>query len=159
MKDRIQLKRIGAETIYTAKGHFKSADLRRTSIKWTLFICVGLSVISLADFEFIPSKIISAVSLIATILLLMWKQGEEKDFCRNHRKSAEEFLALHKRIRNAYDSKKVSEKDIKELTEEFSSLCRQSDRPPITYWGKFWAKKAIENTNVQDRETDNWFTQ
>ena len=57
------LKKLGEETIYSAKGHFKACDLRRQLITYTIWICAFLNVIGIIGINPMVDKIISAVGL------------------------------------------------------------------------------------------------
>ena len=44
MKEKELLKKLGEETLYSAKGHFKACDLRRQLITYTIWICAILNI-------------------------------------------------------------------------------------------------------------------
>lgn len=41
------LKKLGEETLYSAKGHFKACDLRRQLVTYTIWICALLNIVGM----------------------------------------------------------------------------------------------------------------
>jgi hypothetical protein len=146
------LKKLGEETIYSAKGHFKSCDLRRRQISHTIWICTILNIIGVIGIHSLVDKITSAVGLFGTIALLIWNEGEGKSYCAEHKKVAEKYLALHKEIRDSYFLAPTKQQ-IKELSKKVREL-DISKKPEIPSFARKLARKAIEKN---DPETHNWF--
>lgn len=147
------LKKLGEETIYSAKGHFKACDLRRQLITYTIWSCAFLNIIGIIGINQQLDKIISAVGLFGTIALLIWNEGEGKNYRALHKAAAEKYLALHKEIRSCYFLSNVTADQVEELSKKVSKF-DQAEKPEIPAYARNWAKKAIEN---KDPETDNWF--
>ncbi|MCB9015626.1 MAG: hypothetical protein H6541_07490 [Lentimicrobiaceae bacterium] len=147
------LKKLGEETIFSAKGHFKACDLRRQLITYTIWTCALLNVVSFFEINPITNKIFSAIGLFGTIGLLIWNEGEGKNYRTKHKEAAERYLALHKEIRSCYFLSNATTSQVDELSKKVSSF-DQSEKPEIPMFARKWAKKAIEKN---DPETDNWF--
>jgi len=152
MKGKELLKKLGEETIYSAKGHFKACDIRRNLITMTIWVCALLTVVGLIGINQTVDKWISAISLFGLIALLIWNEGEGKNYRAMHKKAGETYLTLHKEIRSCFfltdDVTSVAESLSKKVA-EFD----QSDKPEIPSFARRIAKRAIEEKG----ETDNWF--
>jgi len=146
------LKNLGEETLYSAKGHFKACDLRRQATTWTIWICAVLNVLSLLVSHPEMGKWFSALGLFGLIALLIWNEGEGKQYRTRHRETAEKYLALHKEIRACYFMEECDSNTMKKLSEKVSTL-DTSDRLDIPSSARWLAKRAIEKRG----ETDNWF--
>ena len=146
------LKKLGEETIYSAKGHFKACDIRRGVMTGTIWLCAILSVISLLDCSPTIAKGISVVSLIGMIALLIWNEGEGKDYRAKHKAAAEAYLNLHKEIRTVFSLSSTDLDRIKELSYQVRAF-DSSDKPEIPWIARKWAQRAISS----GKETDNWF--
>ena len=146
-------KKLGEETLYSAKGHFKSCDLRRQQITYTIWSCAIINILGIVGISPLVDKWLAAVGLLGTIGLLIWNEGEGKSYRVKHKESAENYLALHKQIRACYFLNNCSEQLVEELNKKVIELDK-SDKPDIPSYARKWAKKAIES---KDPETDNWF--
>ena len=54
MKEKKLLRKLGEETLYSAKGHFKSADFRRIQTKWTIISCMVLNLVGVIGILLVP---------------------------------------------------------------------------------------------------------
>lgn len=147
------LKKIGEETLYSAKGHFKAGDLRRQLVTLTIWGCALLDIVCIIGLDPSLDKWLSATGLFGTIALLIWNEGEGKNYRSKHKEVAERYLALHKEIRSCYFLEDCDNQRINELVKEVS-LFDQTEKPEIPGFARRWAKRAIER---KDPETDNWF--
>lgn len=154
MQEKELLKKLGAETLYSSKGHFKACDLRRQLITYTIWGCAILNVAGIFDIQPIADKVLSAVGLFGTIGLLIWNEGEGKNYRTKHKEAAEKYLALHKEIRSCYFLGNCDRLQVEMLSEKVSQF-DQNEKPEIPGFARKWAKKAIEGN---DPETDNWFS-
>lgn len=152
MKERELLRNLGIETIYSAKGHFKACDIRRKWITSTIWICSILTVVSLFDVDPVADKVLSGINLLGLLALLIWNEGEGKDYRARHKQVGESYLSLHKEIRESYFLEDYSKEHIIALGERVRKLDR-SEKPDIPGVARRAAKKAIEKKG----ETDNWF--
>lgn len=145
------LRKLGEETIYTAKGHFKSCGLRRNLVTVTLWFCALLNVTGLIIVYSPLNKWMSAAGLFGMIALLIWNEGEGKDYRARHKQTAEKYLALHKEIRACY-LQNSGKDEFDKLNDKVMKL-DQSTKPDIPFIARKLAQKAIQKND----ETDNWF--
>lgn len=151
MKELIQ--KLGEDTIYSAKGHFKACDIRRICIKTTIWLCAIINVVGLIFSYPILCKILSGISLFGMIALLIWDSAEEKGYQRKHKQIAEKYLALHKELRKAYCLESFSKEIIEEYNKKVNEL-NENCELEIPCLARRLAKKAIEK---KDSEVDMWF--
>ena len=152
-EERKLLRKLGEETIYSAKGHFKACDLRRKLVTFTIWSCAVLSVLSLIVVNPGCDKIFAAVCLFGTIALLIWNEGEGKNYRAKHKQAAETYLSLHKEIRSCYFLEGYNKEEVDRLSKTVIEFDK-SEKPDIPSFARRWAKKVIES---KDPETDNWF--
>lgn len=152
MTEKELLRKLGEETIYSAKGHFKACDLRRQMVTCTIWLCAVLNVFGIIGIHPTIDKWISAMGLFGTIALLMWNEGDGKNYRIKHKEAAEKYLALHKEIRSCFFLDNYTKSRVEELSIAVSTF-DQSEKPEIPGVAKSMAKKAIELSH----ETDNWF--
>lgn len=150
--DKKLLEKLGEETIYSAKGHFKACDIRRNSVTITIWLCAIVNVFGILGFNGIAGKAISIIGLLGTIALLLWNEGEGKNYRAKHKEFGEKYLSIHKKIRECYFLESSSEDDIKALSSQVSKIDSES-KPDIPVIAYKVAKRAIEKKG----ETDNWF--
>lgn len=152
MQSKILLKKLGEETIHSAKGHFKACDIRRNLITYTIWICALLNVVALIGIHPAVDKWVSGLSLFGLIALLIWNEGEGKNYRGVHKIAGETYLALHKEIRSYYFLNECAASEVESLSKKVIEL-DQSDRPEIPALARWFAKKAIDKNG----ETDNWY--
>lgn len=153
MQEKELLEKLGEETLYSAKGHFKACDLRRQLITYTIWLCAILNVIAIIGINPSTDKWLAALGLFGTIALLIWNEGEGKNYRAKHKEAAEKYLALHKEIRSCYFLSDCNKDEVDELNKRVVKF-DQSEKPEIPGFAKKWAKRVIEG---KDPETDNWF--
>jgi hypothetical protein len=147
------LKKLGEETLFSAKGHFKACDLRRQLVTYTLWSCALISVLGLFDLGNVTGKILSGFGLFGTIALLIWNEGEGKHYRAKHKEAAEKYLSIHKEIRACYFLNQCDAVLVKHLSTTVSEFDK-TEKPEIPGIARRLAKRAIES---EDPETDNWF--
>ncbi len=142
--DKDLLKHIGESTAYSAKGHFKTADIRRIATYVYITLNFALSIVCLAN---VVSnhwlQIFSIISLFASILLLISETHGGLAVCREHTKYANLYLELHNDTYAEFLNPYTTQQNLEELKERFNSL-NKKERPHINIGGKYWAKYAIE---------------
>lgn len=153
MSEKELLKKLGEETLYSAKGHFKACDLRRQLVTYTIWGCAVLNVIGIIGIDPVADKWFSTIGLFGTIALLIWNEGEGKNYRAKHKEAAEKYLGLHKEVRTCYFLSDCDSDQVKNLSKNISQF-DQSEKPEIPGFARKWAKRAIEK---EDPETDNWF--
>ena len=153
MNEKELLRKLGEETIYTAKGHFKSVDIRKSATKYTILACMILSLLGVIGVHEVADKWISATGVLLTFLLFYWDAEEGKDYRLRHKQVGEQYLALHKQIRTCYFLNECSSNRVNELSEQVIQL-DQTNKPDISSI----ARKSAKNAILKNDETDNWFT-
>lgn len=90
------LKHIGESTAYSAKGHFKTADIRRISTYVYIVVNIVFAVMAISGlFTQLWIQILSILSLIASILLLIPDAPGGLGICSKHSKFGNMYLELH----------------------------------------------------------------
>lgn len=138
--------------MYSAKGHFKATDMRRNLVTATIWLCAITSVVGLVGINPMVDRAMSAIGLFGAIALLIWNEGEGKEFKARHKEVGEKYLALHKEIRNCYFLSDCETAEVEKLTQQVIALDK-SDKPDITIMARKWAQRGIEKND----ETDNWW--
>ena len=151
-KNESLIKRLAEETIYSAKGHFKSSDLRGNAITFTIWMCAILSVLGLVIEGDLINKWFSAIGLIGSIGLLIWNEGEGKDYRTKHKQIAELYLSIHKELRDLYFIEKGNKEKLQEISDRIK-LLDKSEKPNISFLARKLSQLAIE----KNKETDNWY--
>jgi hypothetical protein len=147
------LKIIGESTAYSAKGHFKSADVRR--ILTFIFIFINIVFAALAMTDLMPPfwlKILSFNSLAVSILLLTYEVKGGLGICDKHMLFGNLYLELHNDIMIAFINDYSGNETIEQLKNRVNEL-NKKERPHITTFAKWWAKNAIEGR----KEIKNWW--
>lgn len=135
----------GESTAYSAKSHFKSADLKRWWVKALVVINIIFAAVSIL--ELLPlrlNQILGLVSLTASVLILVFESQEDKDVVRQHMTVGNQYLILHREIQALYHQEKVSETDITDIRLKLKDLDK-SVKPIINQTAKRMATKAIED--------------
>jgi hypothetical protein len=152
MEEKKLLRKLGEETLFSAKGHFKACDVRRNLVTITIWLCVVMSILDIMNF--VSNDVaFDAIGLFGAIALLIWEQGEGVNYRSKHKVVAEQYLSLHKEIREYYYLENLESKKIKLLSEKVR-VVDNADKPDIPWVARRLAKFAIEKNNP---ETDNWY--
>jgi hypothetical protein len=138
------IKEWGESTAYSAKAHFKSADLKRFWAKSLVIINLLFAIISLLDFS-IPElvKYFGIISLIASVLLLVHESQEDKNILKRHMTTGDEYLKLHYELQELFYSENVSPEKFESVSTRIKKMTNK-DKPIINQTGKWLAKRAIE---------------
>lgn len=152
MQEKDLLRKLGEETIYSAKGHFKACDIRRNLVTSAIWLCVITSILDIMN---IVSNDLwfDAIGLFGAISLLIWNEGDGKNYRGKHKDAAEKYLALHKEIRACFFLSQCTPTNVEELSKKVSEFDR-AEKPEIPGLARRLAKRAIEKSG----ETDNWFS-
>lgn len=139
------LKHIGENTAYSAKGHFKTSDLRRSLVYFYIVINMIFAVIAVSGlFGNTLVKILSVLSLLASILLLITETHGGLSICDRHVKCANKYLELHNDVYAEFLKDDHNQEAIMKLQDRMNAM-NKSSRPNINLGGRLWAKWAIEN--------------
>ena len=152
MSNKDLLLKLGEETIYSAKGHFKSHDVRHRMITLTIWGCAAINVAGVIGLENETSRFLAVAGLLGTMALLIWNQGEGKEYRSRHKQAGERYLSLHKEARDLFFLNQLNIEDIEKLSKKVRKF-DQSDKPNISWLARKLSKTAIESAG----ETDNWF--
>lgn len=151
MLEKDLLRKLGEESLYSAKGHFKACDIRRNFVTSAIWICVITSILDIMNI--IPNDIwFDAIGLFGAIALLIWNEGDGKNYRAKHKEAAERYLALHKEIRACFFLSQCNTATVEALSKKVSEF-DQAEKPEIPGLARRLAKTAIEKKG----ETDNWF--
>jgi ElaB/YqjD/DUF883 family membrane-anchored ribosome-binding protein len=152
MGNKKLVKEWGENTAYTAKGHFKSADIKKKKIYILLSVNIIFAIISVTDCNFnicpLAIKIIGVISLIASILLLIDESQEGNNSFRMHKNIGEEYLSLHEDLHRLFRKGSISDAEIESIREQYRSL-QKKDQPMISRCAYKKAKKAIEKADSE----------
>lgn len=143
--DKKLLKAYGESTAYTAKGHFKAADIRRRLNLVLIVLIMAISVLSISQLiqSVLVAQIMGVCSLLASIFLLIFEFHDGHDTHIRHRLYADKYLELHYDIFHAFESDECTQEEIKKLKNRMNKLNRK-ERPTISSFARKSAKKAIE---------------
>lgn len=147
------IKQWGENTAYAAKNHFKSADLKRIGIKSLIIINIVFAVFSLLEMPY-PTlvKIMSIISLIASILILVNESHEDKNTVYNHMKIGDEYLSIHYELQKLHHRGVVTKEELDAVEKRINRL-NSKEKPIVNQIAKKFAKKRIEN----DGEMNKWW--
>ena len=138
------IKHFGECTAYSSKGHFKSADFRRLLNYFLIIINIVFSVFAMLDiFSDATIKIMGAISLCASITIMVYQTKTESDFISDSMKSGEDYLKLHNDILILFTKGNYTTELVEEIKEKVNRL-NSKKKPSISFIAKYWAKSAIE---------------
>lgn len=140
------LKHIGESTAYSAKGHFKTADIRRITTYLYIVVNIVFAVMAISGlFAQLWIQILSVISLIASILLLISETHGGLGICSKHSKFGNMYLELHNDTYAEFLKERIEQSSIERLQERLNKL-NKTERPNINLGGRYWAKYAIEKS-------------
>ena len=94
-----------------------------------------------------------ATGLLGTIGLLIWNEGEGKNYRSKHKEAGEKYLAIHKSLRSCFFLRNCDSQEVEQLSNLVSEIDK-SEKPEISSYARKWAKNAIEK---EDTEVDKWY--
>lgn len=146
------LKKFGEDTAFSAKNHFKAASIRYISMYLFIIIPFVISIICLADLitNNTVNKILNCVSLISSVILLVYQATDGKNNHVNHKAVAENYLSLHNEIYTLYKKENISMDEVDKIKEKVNKV-NKSDKPFVSWFAYYFAKKAIEKTGEMNR--------
>jgi hypothetical protein len=97
-------------------------------------------------------RLLAAVGLFGTIALLIWNEGDGRNYKEKHKKTGESYLEVHKEARELFFREELSEDDLRLLNQRLREL-DNSEKPDIPFAARKLAQWAIEKYD----ETNNWF--
>jgi hypothetical protein len=140
------LKHIGESTAYSAKGHFKTADIRRISTYLYIVVNIVFAVMAISGlFAQLWIQILSVISLVASILLLISETHGGLGICSKHSKFGNMYLELHNDTYAEFLKERIDQSSVEKLQERLNKL-NKTERPNINLGGRYWGKYAIEKS-------------
>lgn len=138
------IKEWGENTAYSAKSHFKSADLKRFWIKTLVIVNLLFAIISLIEIP-IPDfvKYFGIISLIASVLLLVYESQEDKSKLKRHMTIGDEYLKIHYDLQELFYSDNPTQEKFDNISNRMEKMASK-DKPTIHQVGKWLAKRSIE---------------
>ena len=144
MSQKKVLQRIGEDTAYIFKGLHKTADSLSIEYKIYLTVPIVFSITTLGFddyFNNLTLKIIAVLCLIFTFLIL--KNQNEYEKINTYRQLADKYKNLYDKVEMYYyDNKEV---DLIDLQNEKIKYSKELSEHSISFAGRFWSKKVIEN--------------
>ena len=137
------------EAAYSSKGHFKTADSFKSSVKVYISLPIILSIIIII-FSGMPQwlgKLLSFISIISSILALtsslVSNQEQAAKIISNHMTLGNEYLDLFKDIRNISTKEQITNEEVNQISERMKLLDRRTDKLQISFIGRAWSKFRI----------------
>jgi hypothetical protein len=142
------IKQWGENSAYSAKGHFKTSDLKRIWIKTLITVNLLFAIFSTIDLieNLLILKIFGVISLIASVLILVYESQESKNSITNHMKLGDEYLIIHYELQELFHKDNFNETDLEQISKKIKRI-KQKEKPIINGIAKKWAKNAIEKEN------------
>lgn len=142
--NRDLIKQWGESTAYSAKSHFKSADLKRFWIKGLVIINLLFAIISIIELGLpVIVKYCGIISLIASVLLLVYESQEDKNTLKRHMVIGDEYLKIHYELQELFFTEKIDLEKVESISIRLKKMTNK-DKPIIHQFGKWLAKRAIE---------------
>lgn len=143
-----ELQRLGEEAIYSAKGHFKTAD------------CIGMAVIAYVTVPLLTSLVIfifNPIEFVEKLLALLgagfsvlaissaWANRSDKAerVVKGHMGLGNKYLELYKEMREAHSTDEVAPDAVSRLRHRLSALDNETSKTRIGLVGRFWAKWTL----------------
>ena len=146
---RENLMKYAEETAYSSKGHFKTADFAKISLRLYITIPIVLSII-LIVYVSMPqwaSRFLSCMSIIFSFLALTSPMVSNQDrahkIIEDHMSLGNAYLELHKEIRNIASGEPVTSEQLDGVAKKISELDRRSKDLRIGFIGRLWSRCRI----------------
>lgn len=146
---RQNLMKYAEETAYSSKGHFKSADWVKTSlvVYIVLPIIISIVIITFLNLQGWLSRLLGSISLISSILALasplVSNQEQALKMINEHMALGNEYLVIHKEIRNLSTHEQITNDQIEYITEKIKLIDIRTDKIQISFMGRLWSKLKI----------------
>jgi hypothetical protein len=146
---RKNLMRYAEEAAYSSKGHFKSADWIKMSLK--LYICVpillSIIIIVFVDMAKRLSSLFSCISLVFSVLALtsplVNNQEQANKTIKNHMALGNEYLTLYKEMRNISTQNQITNEQVEKIYKKLKLVDNRTDVLQISIMGRFLSKFKI----------------
>lgn len=136
---------LGESAAYSAKNHFKAADVRRRTTITLIIINIVVSVVTLTTLitADVVIQILSAGSLAASIYLLTLESRDGQNNPEKHMTFGNKYLTIHNELFALFQDQSPSASDVDKLKKKLNDL-NEKDRPYINGIARRMCKKAIE---------------
>jgi len=149
-RGRCELQRLAEEAIYSAKGHFKTADWIGMAV--AAYVTVPL-LTSLVIFIFDPAetieKVLALLGAAFSVLALasVWSQRRDKSdrAVKAHMDIGNKYLELYKEMRVTWANGNFLPEAVSEFREHLSALDRQTSQTRIGLVGRYWARWTLRS--------------
>ncbi|MCX6795785.1 MAG: hypothetical protein NT165_03640 [Candidatus Falkowbacteria bacterium] len=149
MDNRQNLMRYAEESAYSSKGHFRTADWIKSSLKLYIGLPIILSILIIIfpDMPIWLSRILSFLSIGSSIMALLSPAVSNQDSAfknvNDHMSLGNEYLGLYKDIRNISTSNTISDDQIQEVVQRIKLLDEKTNFLHISFAGRIWSKLRI----------------
>jgi len=138
------LRNWGENTAYSAKGHYKTADIKSMYLKILIIVNVVFAIFSLLDFPYsFFTTLFGISSLIASILLLVEEASNGQASTSSHMMLGDEYLNVHYKLQELNSQENPSMDNFNKLASIIEEL-NTKQKPRIFQIAKKQAKTAIE---------------
>jgi len=136
---------LGESSAYSAKNHFKAADVRRRTTIILIIINIIVSVITLTTLITSNTviQILSAGSLAASIYLLTLESRDGQNNPEKHMAFGNKYLTLHNELFALFQQDNPNQQELDKLKKKLNEL-NESNRPYINAIARKRCKSAIE---------------
>jgi hypothetical protein len=144
------LLRYAEETAYSSKGHFKTADFLKISLRFYISVPIILSIVLIVygDMPIALSRLFNCLSLIFSFLALTSPMVSNQDqACRKmeeHMSLGNSYLELHKEIRNLATEDSITKEQLNDISKKMVELDSKSKNFQISFIGRIWSKWRIK---------------
>ncbi|MGF1620422.1 MAG: hypothetical protein ACFCUR_07400 [Rhodomicrobiaceae bacterium] len=147
---RRELQRLAEEAIYSAKGHFKTADWIGMAV--AAYVTVPL-LTSLIIFIFDPAetfeKILALLGAAFSVLALSsaWSNRSDKSerAMKSHMNLGNKYLEVYKEMRAHWAGNEATPEAVSDFRQRLSTLDNQTCKLRIRLVGRYWAKFTIKS--------------
>ncbi len=146
---RKNLLQYAEETAYSSKGHFKTADYTKISLKLYISIPIILSIV-LIVYSDMPEELIRLLNTISMIFAflamsspLVNNQDQAHKRIAEHMCLGNDYLEVHKEIRNLATEEVITKGHLDSIAAKLKILDSRSQNFQIGVVGRAWSKWRI----------------
>lgn len=138
------------DTVYSFKGHLKTADWMRISKRlYLIFPILGSMILLILDIKEIYESLLLIMILLFSFLAFgsdeSWSTGKTQSYITRHRIVARKYEDLYSQIRVMVENQKVIDLEtVKDIQNKKSSIDADVAELPITLIGRYWSKLTIK---------------
>jgi hypothetical protein len=148
-KEIILAKQLAEETIYSAKGHFKTSDWIGRQLFLLVVVPFATSAITLV---FTPPdwlvRLLAFAGLLFSTFALVFSyasnQQKAQEDMEKHLDCGNKYLEIYKKLRAGVETDSLTKNDLQTVTQEVSKLDQATCNLKISTIGRWHAKLALE---------------